>query len=81
MRRFQLIHLRETYDMTQKDVVKHLKETCDVTITESYYGMIEQGVRTPSLKIAVAISKVFNTNLEYIFFNNEHNELLCNEVD
>lgn len=38
-------------------------------ITTSYYGMIENGVRTPNLILAYEIAKYFNTTIENIFFS------------
>ncbi|UOY92873.1 helix-turn-helix transcriptional regulator [Ectobacillus sp. JY-23] len=67
-KRFKLIQLRKDANLFQKDVVYRLESQYGISITESYYGMIEQGVRTPSLEIALAISKVFDKSPEYIFF-------------
>ena len=56
--------LRKNNNWTQKEVAKKLN------ITTSYLGMIETGVRTPSLDIAYKIAKLFNTSIEKIFFVN-----------
>ncbi|WLR54871.1 helix-turn-helix transcriptional regulator [Mesobacillus subterraneus] len=67
-RRDNLVALRKDKDWLQKDVVDQLKNHHDIEISESYYGMIEQGVRTPKLNIALAISKLFDVNPNEIFF-------------
>ncbi|MED0993640.1 helix-turn-helix transcriptional regulator [Bacillus nitratireducens] len=67
-KRSKLTQLRKGKKLFQKDIVLILKEDYGVQITESYYGMIEQGIRTPSLEVALAISKVFDKCPEYIFF-------------
>ncbi|PKG23922.1 helix-turn-helix transcriptional regulator [Niallia nealsonii] len=64
-----LINLRKEKDLVQKDVVFLLEKMHGIKITESYYGMIEQGVRTPSLNIALAISELFKKDANEIFFN------------
>lgn len=70
-RREMLVNLRKNKKWTQKDVVSTLQRNYDVKISESYYGMIEQGVRTPSLSLALAISELFNIRPEDIFFEDE----------
>ena len=57
-----LILLRASQGLRQKDVASR------VGITTSYYGMIEQGVRTPQLRIAYRLANFFNTSIEAIFF-------------
>lgn len=69
-RREKLIDLRKEKGWLQKDVVKNLNVEYDLKISESYYGMIEQGVRTPALNVALAISSLFETNPSEIFFDN-----------
>ena len=66
-RREKLIALRKNKNLTQKDVVHQLKQRYNIDITESYYGMIEQGVRTPSLKIGLAIAQLFEVNPNEVF--------------
>lgn len=75
-RRDKLVSLRKDKDWLQKDVVDQLKNYHDIEITESYYGMIEQGVRTPKLNIALAISELFNVNPSEIFFEVKPNKKL-----
>ncbi|MCU9614126.1 helix-turn-helix transcriptional regulator [Caldibacillus lycopersici] len=75
-RRTKLISLRKSHHYTQKYVVELLKEQHDIEITESYYGMIEQGVRTPSLSVALAITELFNADPNEIFFKVKPNEIL-----
>ncbi|MGO0986682.1 helix-turn-helix transcriptional regulator [Clostridioides difficile] len=55
--------LREKKKVNQKDVA------LNIGITTSYYGMIEVGVRTPSLPIAIKLSKYFRTSVEDIFLD------------
>ena len=66
-RRHNLIALRKEKNLTQKEVVELLSKNFGIVITESYYGMIENGVRTPSLKIALAIAQLFDVNPNEIF--------------
>lgn len=58
----KLILLRASRGLRQQDVASR------VGITTSYYGMIEQGVRTPQLRIAYRLANFFNTSIEEIFF-------------
>lgn len=75
-RRDILISLRKEKGLLQKDVVDLLQRFHSVEISESYYGMIEQGVRTPKLNIALAISELFDANPNEIFFEAKHNKKL-----
>lgn len=76
MRREKLVALRKQLSWSQKDVTNQLNSRFNISITESYYGMIEQGVRTPKLEIAIAISELFKCNPKEIFFDNENNKML-----
>ncbi|MBV4422790.1 helix-turn-helix transcriptional regulator [Clostridium tyrobutyricum] len=58
-----LVSLRKKMNLTQKDISSKLG------ITASYYGMIEQGTRTPSLTLAKNIASFFGKNIEEIFLN------------
>ena len=64
-----LVEKRRNREWSQKDVVEELKRRFNIFITESYYGMIEQGVRTPKLQLAFAISAVFECGAEDVFFD------------
>ncbi|GAA0463240.1 helix-turn-helix transcriptional regulator [Alkalibacillus silvisoli] len=66
-RRYELIKARKDIGFFQKDVVALLSKDHDIKITESYYGMIEQGVRTPNLILALSISKVLSKDPEQFF--------------
>jgi putative transcriptional regulator len=79
-RRDKLIFLRKENGWYQKDVVSELKVRFNVEITESYYGMIEQGARTPKLDIAFAIAKIFNVDPQEIFFKLNPNKKLGNKT-
>lgn len=74
-RRLKLSSKRKELNLTQRDVVTMLEEKYSISITESYYGMIEQGVRTPTLKIALSIASLFDSSPDDIF-NQEPNEKL-----
>lgn len=76
IRRETLIKLRKQKNWSQKDVVSLLEVRFDIEITESYYGMIEQGVRTPKLQIALAIAQLFKVNPSEIFFEEVDNKKL-----
>lgn len=71
--RENLIKLRKKINLTQSDIASKLG------ITTSYYGMIEQGTRTPSLTLAKKISNFFNKDIEGIFFDNKYNKTLCED--
>ncbi|MFB4471733.1 helix-turn-helix transcriptional regulator [Oceanobacillus caeni] len=79
--RSKLKTLRNKTGYSQKKVVELLLTNHGIKITDSYYGMIEQGVRTPSLQLAIAISKIFDTNPEEIFFSQNNNKTLCNSKE
>ncbi|MFF2179369.1 helix-turn-helix transcriptional regulator [Lysinibacillus sp. NPDC058147] len=70
-RRTNLINARKQKGWLQKNVVEKLSNDYGISITESYYGMIEQGVRTPSLDVALAISALFDKEPSKIFLNNK----------
>lgn len=77
MRRTKLVEYRKSKNWLQKDVVEHLSKEFNINISESYYGMIEQGVRTPSLHVALAIAALFEVDPSDIFLNN--NTTFCCE--
>ena len=62
VRRQKLIDVRKNKMWLQKNVVEKLASEYQVSISESYYGMIEQGARTPSLSVALAISALFQVD-------------------
>lgn len=48
---------------------KNQKEIAQsIDISTSYYGMIEIGIRNPSLDVAKKLSKYFNVPTDSIFF-------------
>ncbi len=75
-RRNELVKRRKDKGWYQKDVVDHLYDNYNVSISESYYGMIEQGVRTPALNVALAIASLFEVDPNEIFFKVVPNEML-----
>lgn len=68
MRREKLIELRVQKDWLQEDVAKKLG------ITASFYGMIEQGVRTPRIPLALAMEELFGVPVKEPFFELAPNE-------
>lgn len=72
-----LVEKRRNREWSQKDVVEELKRQFSIFISESYYGMIEQGVRAPKLQLAFAISIVFECGVEDVFFDLIPNKMLC----
>jgi len=75
-RRNTLIALRRQRNWLQKDVVENLRRKFGISITVSYYGMIEQGVRTPNLKLAIAIAELFVHPVREVFFDQQNNKTL-----
>lgn len=75
--RHSLIALRKKRGLLQKDITFLLKRDYGIEITESYYGMIEQGRRMPKLHIALAIAAIFKVDPKDIFFKSKHNKKLC----
>ncbi|UOQ95096.1 helix-turn-helix transcriptional regulator [Halobacillus shinanisalinarum] len=69
MKREKLVKYRKKENWSQRQVVEELNSNFNIKITDSYYGMIEKGVRNPSIKLAVAIANLFNVMLEDIFLN------------
>ncbi|PRX40899.1 helix-turn-helix protein [Planifilum fimeticola] len=60
--------------------MEKLCEKFGINITISYYGMIEQGVRTPNLELALAIADLFEKPVRKIFFEQINNEMLDDVV-
>lgn len=75
MRRTELISTREALGMTQRDVATA------VGITESYYGMIESGVRTPRLELGLKIAALLNTDAARVFFSTSSQQIVATEGD
>ncbi|NGQ95053.1 helix-turn-helix transcriptional regulator [Brevibacillus sp. SYP-B805] len=80
-KRTVLIALRKEQGWSQKTVAEKLRDEYGISITVSYYGMIEQGVRTPKLDLALAIAKLFKREPAEIFFEQSHNKMLCNSIE
>ena len=70
MKRIRLIELRKERGWRQKDVAEN------VGITVSYYGMIEAGIRTPSLMLGFKIADVYGVPLSEIFYTQKTNKML-----
>lgn len=60
-KRESLIALRKLRGWKQIDIAER------VGITDAYYGMIERGVRTPRLPIALALERVFGVPVSALF--------------
>lgn len=75
-KRHDLIASRKERQWLQEDVVAKLKDIYGLEITVSYYGMIEQGVRTPRLELALAIANLFDKEPGDIFFSQYPNKTL-----
>ncbi|MDE6905516.1 MAG: helix-turn-helix domain-containing protein [Lachnospiraceae bacterium] len=61
MRRERLTKTRKSLGLTQADVATA------IGVHRSYYGLIENGNRNPTLNIAKKIATVLNSNIEYLF--------------
>ncbi|NEY20528.1 helix-turn-helix transcriptional regulator [Bacillus ginsengihumi] len=75
-RRDKLVLLRKSKEYLQKDVVDILDKKYNIIISDSYYGMIEQGKRTPSLTVALAISDIFQADPNEIFFGKKQQNVV-----
>lgn len=69
-KREKLISVRKAQNMTQDEVAKKSE------INRSYYGLIENGVRNPTMPIAMKIAKALDSDIQEIFpdeifFNNK----------
>jgi transcriptional regulator with XRE-family HTH domain len=63
MKRNWLREIRKNLKLTQQDVAKNL------SISRSQYSCIENGVRNPSIEVAIKLSEFMNFDLS-IFKNN-----------
>ncbi|MEC0310141.1 helix-turn-helix transcriptional regulator [Paenibacillus lautus] len=72
MDRDWLTKFRTKSAMTHDDVASM------VGVSRQYYGMIESGVRNPSVELAKRIAKILKFNWT-LFFVDEGNELLLDE--
>lgn len=61
MKRSELNRARKNLKLTQEAVAKK------AGIQRSYYGLIENGFRNPTLKIATKIATALETSIEQIF--------------
>ncbi|MFD2172427.1 helix-turn-helix transcriptional regulator [Tumebacillus lipolyticus] len=77
MSRERLVAARKEKGWTQKQVIENLKASFGIEITQSYYGMIENG-RTPALRVAIAICSLLDLAVNEIFFeSNPTNSWVC----
>jgi putative transcriptional regulator len=63
MRRTELINSRKLMGFTQAYVAN------EIGVNRSYYGLIENGNRNPTLKIATKIASILNSSIEELFPN------------
>lgn len=61
MKREKLIELRNAKNATHEDVAE------GAGISRSHYGLIENGIRNPSLDVAQRIAEFFNCSIEEVF--------------
>lgn len=78
MKRSELIRIRKGKKLTQEAVANR------AGIKRSYYGLIETGVRNPTLKIATQVAKALGVSIieifpEEIFFGNKCYDAKQNE--
>ena len=59
MKREELIKVRKSLGLTQADMA--------AGVHRSYYGLIENGNRNPTLKIAAKIATALNSSIEQLF--------------
>lgn len=60
--RVALREMRKNTGLTQAQLASELG------MSRSFYGLIETGLREPSLSVALTIAKYFNTTIEALFF-------------
>lgn len=70
MKREKLYELRKEAKLTQKQMSEF------ANINRSYYGLIENGERNPSLPIAEDISEALGKKVEEVF----DNEVFCKQM-
>ena len=61
MKRADLLKIRKEKGLTQEEIARN------TGINRSYYGLIENGNRNPSLKVAIRIAGFLNVKLKEIF--------------
>ena len=61
MKREQLIKARKDMGLTQIDIAT------EAGVHRSYYGLIENGNRNPTLGVAEKIAKALNSDIEQLF--------------
>lgn len=74
MKREQLIKTRKQFGMTQADLARA------VGVHRSYYGLIENGNRNPTLRIATSIATALDSSIEQLFPNDVFFANKCYEM-
>jgi putative transcriptional regulator len=64
----KLVELRKKSGLTQKEVSER------IGVSESSYSQYETGDKLPRDDVKVAISKLFNRSVQFIFFSNDTRE-------
>lgn len=60
--------INKLYDLRKETGLTQLEIANILSISRSYYGMIETGSRNTTLDLAIKIAKVFNKKVEEIFW-------------
>lgn len=74
MKREQLIKTRKQFGMTQADLARA------VGVHRSYYRLIENGNRNPTLRIATSIATALDSSIEQLFPNDVFFANKCYEM-
>lgn len=72
--RVKLKNMREEKGFSVEDVAMFLN------ISKSHYYKIESGIRNPNFILADKIAKLFNSNVNDIFFDNKLDEMSKNKT-
>jgi len=68
MKRDKLLKLRKEKKLTQEQLANL------AGIKRNYYGLIENGLRNPSLDVAIKVAIALNESLECVFENDFDNQ-------
>lgn len=63
--------LKKLKEIRTKKGITYQEVANQVGISKEYYWMIENGKRRLTYELAVKIAKVFNSNPDYIFLDNQ----------
>jgi len=65
------VALKKLKEIRTKKGITYQEVANQVGISKEYYWMIENGKRRLTYELAVKIAKVFNSNPDYIFLDNQ----------